>query len=239
MDDPLHRLSVEQAEPSLRLATRVAVTPEGQIFLAALAIALLYFVWMAISYVLWPNEFRVLVGMTASHALFGRAAGMSFGYSLGYGHGLVLTANIIIETVIVMLIYPLFVFTLRRLLVFPTLKEVMERIYRTAEARRHLIRRWGILGIFLFVLFPFWGTGPVVGAVIGFLLGLHPWTNMAVVLGGTYAACFAWAVLLKELHERVEALSPYAGMIIVAIIILIVVLGYLLTGIRRDSSTRL
>ncbi|MGH8248816.1 MAG: small multi-drug export protein, partial [Gammaproteobacteria bacterium] len=219
-----------------RFTTGALAAPEGRILLSALVTALLYLLWMLISYVLAREVFQALVGMTATHVLFGRAAGMSFGYSLGYGHGLVLTANVIIETIIVMLFYPTFVFTMRHLLVFARLKQIMEGIHRAAEARREWVRRWGIVGIFLFVLFPFWGTGPVVGSVIGYLLELRPWVNMAVILSGTYAACVAWAILLKELHERVEAFGPYAGMIIVAILILIAVLGFLIGGGSRSTQ---
>lgn len=218
-----------------RLTTGVAATPEGRILLSALVMALLYLLWMLVSYVFAREAFQVLVGMTASHVLFGRAAGMSFGYSLGHGHALVLTANVIIETIIVMLFYPTFVFSMRRLLVFARLKQIMDGIHRAAEARHDLVRRWGFIGIFLFVLFPFWGTGPVVGCVIGYLLELRPWVNIAVVLSGTYAACVAWAILLKELHERVEAFGPYAGMIIVAILVLLAVLGFLIGGGQRGT----
>ncbi|MBI1731550.1 MAG: small multi-drug export protein [Gammaproteobacteria bacterium] len=202
-----------------------------------MGIGFLYGAGIAISWFHATGTFQALVGMTAAHVLFGRAAGMSYGYSLGYGHGLVFSANIIIETIIVMLVYPLFVFTLRRLLVSATLREFMERVYRAAESRRRVIHRWGIPGIFLIVLFPFWGTGPVVGSVIGFLLGLRPWVNMAVVLGGTYMACVAWAILLKELHERVEAVSPYGGIAVVAVIVVFVVLGFFWGG-RRTSQVK-
>lgn len=221
-----------------QLINGAIATPEGQILFAGFIVALLYIAWIGFSYFSSIEEFQVLVGMTATHVLFGRAAGMSFGYSLGFGHGIVFTANVIIETVIIMFFYPLFVFTIRKLLVFNTLKNIMERMHRAAEANRGTVQRYGIPGIFLFVLFPFWGTGPVVGSVIGYLLALRPWMNIGIVLGGTYLACILWAILLKELHERVAAFSPFAPMILVAIVIIIVVAGFILGDKHRDDNTQ-
>jgi hypothetical protein len=54
------------------------------------------------------------------------------------------------------------------------------------------------------VFVPFWMTGPVVGAIIGVLLGLKPRVNLAVVLSATYVAIFLWALLLDELHVWAE-----------------------------------
>lgn len=67
-------------------------------------------------------------------------------------------------------------------------------------------------GLFVFVFAPFWMTGPVVGAIIGFLIGLRPWVNLAVVLVATYIALGLWALLLNELNvwaAHVNQLAPY------------------------------
>ena len=42
-------------------------------------------------------------------------------------------------------------------------------------------------------------TGPVVGSIIGFLIGLRPWVNIVTVLGSTCVAIGVWALLLNEL----------------------------------------
>ncbi len=104
-------------------------------------------------------------------------------------------------------------------------KKKEEQIKEMFEERIH---RYGIPGLLLFVCIPFWMTGPVIGSVIGFFLGLRPWVNMFVVLSGTTVASLGWAILLKELHDRVADFNPFAPMILILIIIAIVVAGYLL-----------
>ena len=203
-------------------------TTEGRILIFGLILLLLYAIYLAASYFISPDTFQVYVGMTATHILFGRAAGMSFGYSLDFGHLIVIPINLAIEIIMVMLIYPLFVLAWRNLLVFKVLNNFMRKIEEAAEANEAKIQRYGIPGLLLFVCIPFWMTGPVIGSVIGFFLGLRPWVNMFIVLFGTTIASLGWAVFLKELHERVADFSPFAPMILVLIIITIVVAGFLL-----------
>ena len=203
-------------------------TTEGRILIFGLILLLLYAICLAASYFISPNTFQVYVGITATHILFGRAAGMSFGYSLGFGHLIVLPINLAIEMIMVMIIYPLFVLAWRNLLVFKALDNFMHRIEEVAETNEAKIHRYGIPGLLLFVCIPFWMTGPVIGSVIGFFLGLRPWVNMFVVLSGTTVASLGWAIFLKELHDRVADFNPFAPMILVLIIIAIVVAGYLL-----------
>ena len=59
---------------------------------------------------------------------------MTFGYALDYGHAIVVLVNLAIETVMIMLLYPLFVFSVRKLMVINPLKGFMHRMHETAMA---------------------------------------------------------------------------------------------------------
>jgi len=203
-------------------------TPEGRILILAMILALLYVLWLGSSLVWSPDKFQVFVGMTGTHIMAGRAAGMSFGYALGFGHKVVVPINLAVEGIMVLLFYPLFVFSLRKLLVINTLKDFIDSIHSAAGRNYLAIRRYGIPGLFAFVCFPFWLTGPLVGCVIGYLMGLKTWVNMTVVLTGTLLASICWAVFLLEVHERVATYSPYAPFILLVVIIAVAVVGCLL-----------
>jgi uncharacterized membrane protein len=222
-----------------QLKTTLLASPEGRLLLAGIALAFIYSFWLGIKLLFSPDESQIFIGMTATEIIFGRAASMHFGYSVGLGHGTVIPICMIIETFLVLIFYPLFVFSWRHLLVLKWLKNTFERIHLAAETHKGKIQKYGIIGLFIFVWFPFWMTGPVVGCVIGFLLGLRVWVNMAVVLTGTYVAILGWALLLRQFHERVASHSPYAAMILMALLIIIIIVGHLLHRTFHNNKNKI
>jgi uncharacterized membrane protein len=176
--------------------------------------------------------------MTATELLFGRAAAMAFGYTLGLGHRTVIPICIIMETILVLIFYPLFVFSWRHLLVIKRLRNVFDRIQKSAETHKDKVQKYGVIGLFAFVWFPFWMTGPVVGSVIGFLLGLRVWLNMTVVLAGTTLAIFCWAFLLRQFHKQIASYSSYAAMVLMALLVVIIIMGNLLYRVLHENKKK-
>jgi uncharacterized membrane protein len=224
-EQPKSRPDTEQENQA---KVSLTASPEGRLLLAGVALAFLFTFWLGIKLLSSPEESQVLIGMTATEVMFGRAAAMAFGYSLDLGHSKVIPICMIIETILVFIFYPLFVFSWRHLLVIKWLKNTIERIHKSAEIHKSKIQKYGIIGLFVFVWFPFWMTGPVVGCVIGFLLGLRTWLNITVVLAGTYAAILGWAFFLKQFHDRVSSYNSYAAMILMALLVIIIIVGHLL-----------
>ncbi|MHC4584386.1 MAG: hypothetical protein ACYS3N_07625 [Planctomycetota bacterium] len=83
-----------------------------------------------------PEESQILFGMTATDILFGRATAMIFGYNHELGHATIILICIIVETIMVLLFYPLFVFSWQHLLVIKWLKNTFDRIHIAAEAHK-------------------------------------------------------------------------------------------------------
>jgi uncharacterized membrane protein len=152
---------------------------------------------------------------------------MSYGYAHGISHWIVVVANMLIETFMVLLCYALFVFSYKKLFVIKPLEDIIERTQRAAKARQATIRKYGIPGLLIFVWIPFWGTGPVVGAIIGFLIGLSPWVNLATVLAGTYVAILCWGTFLKGLTDYLGNIGPSVALAFAGTIIIIAVAVHL------------
>lgn len=185
---------------------------------------------------LYPDGILPYAIMTGLNLIIGREAGMSFGYASGFGHAQVVPLNILIETIQVLVIYPLFVQSTRHLIKLRTLEPFITRIHHAAESGGGMVRKFGIAGLFVFVFAPFWMTGPVVGAIIGFLIGLRPWVNLAVVLVSTYIAIGIWALLLNELNvwaSTVNQFAPYA--LFLAIVLIAAAVQWL--GRHRERSS--
>lgn len=228
MEENTEQSQGELSSPqSNELKKTLLASSEGSLLLIGIALTFIYSFWLGIKLLVSPDESQLLIGITAIELTFGRGLAMTFGYTEGLGHGTVIPICIIIETIYVFILYPLFVFSWRRLLVIKTLKNMFERIQKSAETHKEKVQKYGVIGLFAFVWFPFWMTGPVVGSVIGFLLGLKLWLNMAVVLAGTYAAIIGWAFILRKLHKQVASYSSYAAMVIIALVMFIFLLVHL------------
>lgn len=196
---------------------------EGRILGVGLVLAGLMMLALGIGWQLFPEKGLSYAAMTGLNLVIGRAAGMSFGYAVGLGHARVVPLNMLVETIQVLVVYPLFVLSWRQLIALPRLQPYLARIHRAAESHGGTVRKFGIAGLFVFVFVPFWMTGPVVGSIIGFLIGLRPWVNMAVVLGSTYVAIGVWALLLNELSAWAATVNRYAPYALVLAIVLIAV----------------
>jgi uncharacterized membrane protein len=221
-----------------QLKETLLTSPEGRILLIGVALAFIYTLWLGIKLITSPEESQIIIGMTAFDITFGRAAAMVIGYDQELGHATVITVCIIIETILVLNFYPLFVFSWRRLLIIKWLKSTFERIHKAAEIHKDKVQKYGLIGLFIFVWLPFWMTGPVVGSVIGFLLGLKARLNIPVVLAGTYVAILGWAFFMRRLLGHVVSYSSYAAIVILALLIVVIIIGKLLHRILQERKNK-
>ena len=209
---------------------------EGRILAIGLMLTALMLVAFGIGWLLHPDSVLAYTAMTSLNLFIGRAAGLAFGYASGFGHGQVIPFNMLVETIKVLVVFPLFVLSWRKLINLSALQPLVSRMHRAAESHGGIVERYGIAGLFVFVLVPFWMTGPVVGAIIGFLIGLRPWVNITVVLVSTNAAIAVWALLLNELSDWAATVNRFAPWALVLAIVLIGAAKYLLHWRQNRSS---
>jgi uncharacterized membrane protein len=171
------------------------------------------------TYLFSADDANNLLIMTVTNFFFGRAAGISYGFSVGFGDLLIMSANIVIELITVLLAYPLFVFSWEKSLDIAWLKKFSSKMQVQRTKYSAFFDKYGKYGLFLFVWFPFWMTGPVVGSIIGFLIGIKHYQTMLIVLSGTSLAIVVWTYFLKEVMSLLEQLSAYAPHILLGVFI--------------------
>ncbi len=199
--------------------------PEGRIFVLGLITGILFLGWLGLSRFWLPGKIHLLFAMAGTCIMFGRAAGMYLGISTGLNWFVVISINVLVDTIWVLFFYPLVIFSMKNLMVFKIFKKSIERILNAAKSSEARIKRYGMPGLFFFVLCPLPMTGPVVGGVIGYLMGLRPWINMTIVLGATYTTITLWAFILPEVYQRAEAYSQATPVFLFIVILIIVLTG--------------
>jgi len=195
------------------------LSQEGKILTVGVVSLLSYIGAIIGTYLFSTDDANNLLIMTATNFFFGRAAGISYGFSVGFGDLLIMSVNIVIELITVLLVYPLFVFSWEKSLDIAWLKEFSSKVQTQRTKYSAFFEKYGKYGLFLFVWFPFWMTGPVVGAIIGFLIGIKHYHTMLIVLTGTSLAIVVWTYFLKEVMFLLEQLSVYAPHILLGVFI--------------------
>lgn len=208
--------------------------PEGKTFIAGVVIAVLFSLWVSVSHFWMPGKTPAILAVTGAHVMAGRAVGIYLGLTVGLDFNIVLMINIIIDTLWVLLLYPIAIFSMKRLLFFHFIEKSINKIIKAAERHRGTIKRYGLWGLFLFVLCPLPMTGPVVGGVIGNLIGLRTRTNMGIVLSATYAALAIWGAVLVGIHHKIQTQSPTAPILVLALLIGIGLIGRLFYKKDKD-----
>lgn len=209
--------------------------PEGHILMAGCGLGIACILWTVISWLRSPEYYEKILSLFAARLVVGRPGGVYFGHVLGFGYGTNIIINLIVDVAAVFFLYPLFVFSAKNIFVLRPVKSLIKRIHKTARNNYKMIKVYGIPGLFLFVLFPLWGTGPVVGSVIGYMMGLRPWFNMGVVLGATFLAIALWVIILAEFHVRMVSFSVYMPMIVIVVLFMIAISVHVTRWLRHKK----
>jgi len=217
-------------------AARVFSGVEGWILLAGAGLALATVLGFGIGWLFVREATLAFAAMTGLNLLIGLAAGMSFGYAHGFGHLPVIVSSALSDTLQVLVFYPLFVLSWNRLIDIGRLGPYLARVHASAESQQGWVRRFGIAGLFLFVFVPFWMTGPVVGSIIGFLLGLRARVNLTVVLLASYVGIVLWALLFSQLTTLAGTYHRWALFAAVIALVLLAFVARRILPRRRTAA---
>ena len=108
---------------------------EGRMLGIGLALTGLMLLAFGIGWHLYPDSVLTYAAMTGLNLVIGRAAGMSFDYASGLGHVEVIPLNMLVETVQVLVVYPLFALSWRQLIRLRSLQPFVTRMHATATLR--------------------------------------------------------------------------------------------------------
>lgn len=174
---------------------------EGNIFLLGLFLIFSLGVFIIIMYQFDSLFASKVTGMIFTNLLVGRVPSLSFGYAANLNHFEVIATNIYIEFIIVSIIYPLFVLSFKGILKVKALEEFFYQVQNKKEQHQEKFDKYGKFGLFVFVFIPFWMTGPIVGSIIGFLIGMKHYTVITIVFIATIISITLWGLFLQEIID--------------------------------------
>ena len=209
--------------------------PEGHIFLAGSGIIIFIITWFLFGWSWLLENYQRVNTLVGIRLVLGRPGSIYFGNVIGVRSLDILLINMLFDTVAVFILYPLFVLTTRQLLHIKFFKKPISRTFEASRKHHDEIQKYGVIGLFAFVLFPLWGTGPVVGSVIGILMGFGPWFTVGIVLTAAYFAVIIMAFLVTKLHVWALSMSFYAPVTFIIIIVVVTICFHLKQWVDRKG----
>ena len=145
--------------------------------------------------------------LVLAHIFFGRAGNAGVGLEFGFSPLFLMYQAFVQDFIVMCYLYPVFVRGHSLITRLPAIGKRINRLHEMAVARRDQIRPFGIVGLFLFVAFPFWSTGPIVGVLVGHLMGLRAVIIFATVVVADALATAAWMWAYDGLRDFNEGLA--------------------------------
>jgi uncharacterized membrane protein len=207
---------------------------EVRILFLGLSLALLAGLYLAILLFVNPGLYRVLSSTAIVHIMGGRALGVATCLSANISPFNTILYNFFLEVVIVLIAYGIVVLIMRNVIQPKLLHSTVRQAELTAQKQKTNIKKYGAIGLFFFVMFPFFMTGPVIGAIIGYLLHYRAINNFLIVFSGTLFSIVVYTLvgnnIINYIGRYIEIdLVKKWGSIIVGLLILVFVVYHIKT----------
>jgi uncharacterized membrane protein len=176
-----------------------------------------------------PGLYKVLSSTAIIHIMGGRALGILTCLSADISLFYTILYNFFLEVVIVLIAYGIVVLVMRNIIQPKLFDSAVRKAELTAQSQKTKIKKYGSIGLFLFVMFPFFMTGPVIGAIIGYLLNYRAINNFLIVFSGTLVSIMIYALIGNNIinfinqYIHIDVLKKWGGIIIAVLIVVFLI----------------
>jgi len=177
-----------------------------------------------------------LVTMGLTQTIAGRAASIAQATQANMHPGLMTFLAVFYDSVAMLITFPVLVYSYRNFFERRFFQKHMKRVFDSAEKGLTRLRQFKIASVFMFVWIPFWMTGVVVGAVLGYLLGLRHWVTILTATLGNVAAVLCWVYAYDRLFGWLGKINRNLSVIVTIVIILALVVGRIVWKIREAAK---
>ncbi len=203
----------------------------------------LFAIW-ATTLIVWgvryPEPYAQGWRLVIELAFLGHVLNAADGISSGFSREYLLVQCGLQDIILVLVAYPWVVRAYQGMQTRGIIGKTIDNFRRNAERHHKYVEPFGAIGLWIFVFFPFWGTGALVGSIIGYLIGLRTWITFASVFTGHFLGVATTVFFFDFVEDWVgkwdRAFVAYMPWVIVAGITLIWLANKVYHRIRRDSQ---
>jgi uncharacterized membrane protein len=193
---------------------------EGRILMGSI---LLFFILLAVFAYSFATDIvlgETLLGAFIAHLFGGRAAGVGLCIAFGISLPMTILYNMFLEVLIVFFSFSMFLISINHYLNIRFLDKALRNAERNAHKYEHLISKYGLIGVFLFVLTPLPMTGPLIGSIIAYFLKFSLKKNFLTVFSGTLLAIVLWTFFFDYLSSHIEKIQWVIGIILIVVVVI-------------------
>lgn len=109
---------------------------------------------------------------------------------------------------------------------------VFEKLGRQTLRKHSWLKRFATIGLFLFIVLPFQGSGALAGSIVGRIIGMKTWRVLIAVIGGTFTS----VMVLAYSADLMERYFPLEVRIAVPIIIFLTIITGMIIAYRKKKA---
>lgn len=149
--------------------------------------------------------------------LSGRAGSAHLGMQLGFNRYYLLFQISMHDFILMLYLYPWFVRGYQHLSRVHLIGSSLVRLDEFVLRNKDHIAPYGVVGLLIFVFFPFWNVGPLVGVCLAYVIGLRAVVAFASVIAGNVVAVAAWIWAYDMLQQYNKTLAAVLLVILFAL----------------------
>ena len=109
---------------------------------------------------------------------------------------------------------------------------------KNVEQKYGWIKPLRFIGVVLFVMVPFQGSGGLVGSIVGRLIGMKPWNTFFAISLGAIIGCLLIATF-AQVFLIFAGINALLTLILVAVIVVVIILYFVIKKRRNNKKSKL
>ncbi len=177
-----------------------------EVKILSIGLLLSYLLGLYLFYLLFtdPELNTILFSTAIIHLMGGRALGIITCLSADISLFYTILYNFYLEVAIVLLVYSVVVLIMRNIIQPKMFHSAVRQAELTAQSQKTKIKKYGAVGLFLFVMLPFFMTGPVIGSLIAYLLNYKAVNNFLIVFSGTLTSIIIYTLMGSNMFKLID-----------------------------------